>query len=197
VPSSRPELAGLTLAGKPDPWEALGFAITDGAIHVDGIRLEFGPEGAGIAGWSLTNTDCTDLDGLKTTPVEEERQGSAEHPNGVTAIDHVVAVTDDLDRTVGALKDAGLDHRRTRDAGDDYRQAFFVMGPCLLELGGDHDPPVRFWGMTFVVEDIDAFAERYADALGDVKDAVQPGRRIVTVRRQAGLGFPVALITPR
>jgi hypothetical protein len=29
-----------------------------------------------------------------------------------------------------------------------------------------------------------------------VKDAVQPGRRIATVRKQAGLGLPVALITP-
>jgi hypothetical protein len=28
-----------------------------------------------------------------------------------------------------------------------------------------------------------------------VKDAVQPGRRIATVRREAGLGLPVALIS--
>jgi hypothetical protein len=33
--------------------------------------------------------------------------------------------------------------------------------------------------------------------LGDIRDAVQPGRRIATVRREAGLGVPVALMTPR
>jgi hypothetical protein len=33
------------------------------------------------------------------------------------------------------------------------------------------------------------------EKLGEVHDAVQPGRRIATVRREAGLGVPVALIT--
>ena len=97
------------------------------------------------------------------------------------------------------LRAAGLDYRHTRDAGDGLRQAFFVLGPCLLELGGPapvEDAP-RLWGMTLVVDDIDAAAARLGDLLGQVKDAVQPGRRIATVRREAGLGAPIALITPR
>ena len=31
---------------------------------------------------------------------------------------------------------------------------------------------------------------------GEVRDAVQPGRRIATLRRSAGLAIPVALMTP-
>lgn len=34
------------------------------------------------------------------------------------------------------------------------------------------------------------------DRVGEIRDAVQPGRRIATLRRSAGLGMPVAVITP-
>jgi hypothetical protein len=47
------------------------------------------------------------------------------------------------------------------------------------------------------VADLDAAAERLGDRLGRARDAVQRGRRIATVRPEAGLGPPVALITPR
>ena len=81
------------------------------------------------------------------------------HPLGALAVDHVVALTPDLDRTAGKLRAAGLDYRSTRDAGDGFRQAFFVLGPCLLELGGPADQPgPGLWGLTLVVEDLDAAA---------------------------------------
>jgi hypothetical protein len=56
---------------------------------------------------------------------------------------------------------------------------------------------VRFWGLTLVVDDLDAAAARLGDRVGPVKDAVQKGRRIATLRREAGLGVPVALMSPR
>jgi hypothetical protein len=95
------------------------------------------------------------------------------------------------------LRSAGLDYRRTRSADDGFRQAFFVMGPCLLELGGPAEGEVRFWGLTLIVSDIEAAAAELGDRLGPVKDAVQPGRRIATVRASAGLSVPLALMTPR
>jgi hypothetical protein len=55
----------------------------------------------------------------------------------------------------------------------------------------------RLWGLVVVVADLDAAAEALGDRLGAVKDAVQPGRRIATVRREAGLSTPLALMTPR
>src|SRR5687768_6999552 len=166
VPSSRRELTGLTLGGSPEPWERFGFRGVAGEIHVDGVTLRFDGAAEGIAAW--------EIDG--------ERGRSDEHPNGVTGIDHVVLLTRDLDAKVAELVEVGFDHRRT-----DPPRAFFVLGPCLLELvQGDRE---GFWGITFVAPDVDRF--------GHAKDAVQPGRRITTVRGEAGLGLPVALITPR
>lgn len=194
APSSRPSLAELLLGGPAEPWERLGLTVSDGAIPIGGVALRFGAEGTGIQSWGL--------EGATTTPLPEHAVRTTapvpvDHPLGVTAIDHVVALTGDLDAAVDELVAAGLDHRRTREAGEGRRQAFFLLGPCLLELVGPLDGPTRFWGLTLVVEDLDAAAERLGDLLGPVKDAVQPGRRIATIRREAGLGLPVALMTPR
>ena len=50
----------------------------------------------------------------------------------------------------------------------------------------------RFWGLTVAVPDVDALAGLL---LGEVRDAAQPGRRIATVRRDAGLAIALALIS--
>ena len=194
----RPELDEILIAGPPDAWAALGLTVEDGVAAIGGVRLRFGAAGEGIAGWTLRGLDeGAELDGLPTGVSHASPPAAVDHPLRMTAVDHVVAFTPDVDRTVAALCAAGLDHRATRDAGGGRRQAFFVLGPCLLELGGPVEGKVHFWGLTLVVDDIDAAAERLGDRLGRVKEAVQPGRRIATVRPEAGLGVPVALMTPR
>ena len=135
-----------------------------------------------------------DLDGLPTSPPVGDGPDTATHPNGAIAVDHLVALTPDFDRTVSRLVDAGLDYRRTREAGEGFRQAFFVVGPCLLELGGPASGDVRFWGLTLVVADLDSAASLLG---ARAKDAVQPGRRIATVPADAGISVPLALMTPR
>lgn len=195
---SRVEVDEILIADPPEAWEALGFAVMDGVVALGGVRLRLGAAGTGIAGWSLRGLAAgEDLDGLPTSLSDTSPPAAVEHPNGAIGVDHVVALTPDFDRTVAKLRAAGLDWRRNRDAGDGRRQAFFVMGPCLLELAGPAEGDVRFWGLTLVVDDLDAAAERLGDRLGRIKDAVQPGRRIATVRREAGLGVPVALMTSR
>ena len=81
------------------------------------------------------------------------------------------------------------------------RQGFFLVEDLLVEVveaaNADDDAPARFWGITAVVTDIDHAANLLGDKLGRVKDAVQPGRRIATVRPEASGGLPLALITPR
>ena len=78
------------------------------------------------------------------------------------------------------------------------------MGQPILEViehppgtpaAEDREAPARFWGLAFVVEDLDASARVLGPLLGEVRDAIQPGRRIGTVRREAGLGLPVALMS--
>jgi hypothetical protein len=194
----RPEIDSIVLADPPHVWQRLGFTVTkQNEIALGGVRISLGADGEGMVGWSFRNLEHRDLDGLGACPSSSPPPAPVEHPNTASAVDHVVALTPDFDRTVRKFREAGLDFRRTRDAGDGARQAFFVLGPCLLELGGPADGDVRFWGLTIVVDDLDAAADRLGDRLGRVKDAVQPGRRIATVRPEAGLGVPVAFMSPR
>lgn len=191
------ELQGLRIADDPAAWEALGFAVRDARCDVGGVRIELAgaAAGEGILGWSVEGLASQVLPAVTVA-----RGGSDAHPNGVTAVDHVVAFTGDMDATLGALTADGLEPRRIRAVpGGGLRQAFFVLGTALLELGGpaDGEEGARFWGVTLVASDLDALADRLGPLLGTVRDAVQPGRRIATLRREAGLSAPLAFITPR
>jgi hypothetical protein len=113
-------------------------------------------------------------------------------------------LTPRLERTIEELEDTGIELRRIREGETgmgNFRQAFFRVGRPILEVvestDMDEGDAARFWGITFTTADIDAAAELLGDKLGRVKDAVQPGRRIATVRKEAGLGLPVALISPK
>ena len=147
----------------------------------------------------MRGLDDGDVDGLRTLGSDAPPREAAGGP--YVAVDHVVAATPDRERTMDALAAAGLEARRVRDAGPSARQAFFIVGDALLEVVGprvaDGDGPASFWGVTLVVEDVDAAAARLGDLAGGPREAVQPGRRIVTVRREAGLGTAVALMSPR
>ena len=201
----------LTVADSPDAWRDCGFEV-DGDVCVVGetrIRLAGSDTAKGLTGWSLRGIEIAELDGLPTARSDRPPPGEAPaHPNGVTALDHVVAISSDLDRTVAALCDGGLDLRRIREeptpAGAP-RQAFFRLGGVILEVvqappeaiertGGDR--PAFFWGLALVAPDLDATVASLGDRVGEVRDAVQPGRRIATLRRSAGLALPIALITP-
>jgi len=206
-----PALDELTVTGTPDAWAKLGFAL-DGDTCVVGdvrIRLADSDAGTGLVGWSLREVGSTELDGLPTA--QSNRPPPCEqpvHPNGVSGLDHVVAITPALDRTVAVLKEAGLDLRRIREeptpAGAP-RQAFFRLGPTILEVvqepaeateraGGDR--PAFFWGLALISSDLDATVAGLGDRVSEIRPAVQPGRRIATLRRSAGLTVPVALMTP-
>lgn len=169
-----------------------------------GVRLLFEGEraGKGILGWSVRDLAGTELDGLPTehSSAAPPARG-ARQPNGVVAIDHVVAFTPDLERTTKALRTAGLDFRRLREAptpSGGGHQAFFRMGELVLEVvHGGREGPARLWGISFLTEDMDATAARLDDLLGEPRDAVQPGRRIATARPEANLGLAVAFMTAR
>jgi hypothetical protein len=206
-------LDALTVADRPEAWSALGFAVEGDACVVGGARIRLaGPDaGRGVSGWSLRGLETTELDGLPTERSDAEPPAeSAAHPNGIAALDHVVAISPELDRTVAVLERAGLDLRRIREeptpAGAP-RQAFFRLGVTILEVvqepaevserAGGSDRPAFFWGLAFVAPDLDATVAGLGDRVSEIRPAVQPGRRIATLRRSAGLSVPVALITPR
>jgi hypothetical protein len=206
-----PTIDELTVADAPDAWSALGFEL-DGDTCVVGdlrIRLVGIDAGRGLLGWSLREIETTELDGLSTTRSDRQPPGEgAAHSNGVTALDHVVAITPALDRTVAALRGGGLDLRRIREeptpAGAP-RQAFFRLGSTILEVVQEPveaieragaDRPAFFWGLAFIAPDLDATVAGLGDRVSEIRPAVQPGRRIATLRRAAGLAVPIALMTP-
>jgi hypothetical protein len=203
----------LVVADDAQRWRALGFAVDADSTVIGSVRLRLaGREaGHGLLRWSLRGASCTDLDGIPTSVSRADPPvDPAPHPNGVVAIDHVVAFSPQLDRTVGALRSAGLDLRRIREeptpAGAP-RQAFFRLGAEILEViqlprerleaAGGPDAPARLWGLALIAADIDATVVRLAPHVGEAHDAVQEGRRIATLRRSAGLAVPVALMTRR
>lgn len=192
-------LAGLRVADDPATWEGLGFAVSEDRLVVGGVTIELAGSdaGEGLVGWSVDGLDSSVLPAVavREAPAEDVR-----HPNGVVGVDHVVAFTGDMEATMAALAADGLAARRVREVpGGSMRQAFYVLGTALLELGGpvEGERGARFWGITLVASDLDALAERLGPLLGSVRDAVQPGRRIATLRREAGSSVPLAFITPR
>ena len=199
------ELAALLIGDDATTWRNLGFTVesdSDGdAVHVSGVRHVLGGEQRGIRDWSLRGVDAEEIDGLRLgLPVRDARP-TPKHDNGVISLDHVVVASPDLPRTIAALEAAGLELRRTRDAGQGQygvpmKQAFFKLGEVILELAGPTEPqgdtPPRFFGLAWTVADLDATAEFFGERLHRAKDAVQPGRRIATLDKPLG-GSSVAM----
>jgi hypothetical protein len=205
----------IVLADEPGHWERLGFAVEGDLLTLGTIRLRLAGRGAGkgIVGWSLRGAATISLDGLPTKASKSSSRESAgepahEHPNGVSAIDHVVAFSPQLDRTTDALRAAGLDLRRVREeptpAGAP-RQAFFRLGEAILEVvqipaggltrAGGENAPTRFWGLALIAGDLERSVAALGEHASEIRAAVQPGRQIATLRRSAGLTVPVALMS--
>jgi hypothetical protein len=204
--SEAPALARLAIAGDPAPWAALGFAVDGASCRIGATRLDFEPGDGGIVRWTLAGGGKGDVDGLATRWVAPEQEPAAPappHPNGATQLDHVVVMTPDVGRTTAALERIGLRCRRVREGdamGRPVRQAFFRAGEVIVEVVGPPEPagdgPAAFWGLVAVVEDLDACVRRLGKLVGAARDAVQPGRRIATVRRESGVSVALALMSP-
>jgi hypothetical protein len=141
------------------------------------------------------------VDGLTTEVVAPAGPVYADHRVGASGLDHVVVLTSDLERTSEAITAAtGCELKRIREVGA-MRQGFHRIGRGgliveLVERPDLPDGPASFWGLVVIVDDIDAACELIGpDRISAPKDAVQPGRRIATVRADVGLGLPLALMT--
>lgn len=110
-------------------------------------------------------------------------------------IDHVVLLVPSLDRAIGTLDRVGLAPRLTMPVGG-RPAAFFRIGPVLEVI----ESPVRqasLYGIAVTADEpIDSLAIAWRSrglVIGDVKPAIQPGRRIFTVH-DLDAGF--AVMTP-
>lgn len=170
------------LIALPDPaamWTSRGFSLDgEGRFTVGGIGLRAG------AGELALHAALTP--GAAGLPIYEDAAaaGPSEHPNGAVSIDHLVVLTAELARTSAELVEAGAQLRR-----EEGRMSFLRAGPLILEVVQVDGRTTSFWGLTFTVPTLPD-----GEGYGSARDAVQPGRRIVTSR---GGRTAVAFITPR
>ncbi len=205
-----PTVDELVVGDDPGLWRDAGFAVDADAIcRIGAVRVRLAGRGVGkgLRTWSLRDLPGPPgvIDGVTTLAGDQPPAIPADHPNGALAIDHVVLMSPDGERTAAEVSAVtGVAVRRTRDTDTDgapMRQWFFRLGEVVLELVGPQEPagngPARFFGLALTVADIDALPDRYREHLGRVKEAVQPGRRITTLRHwDLGLSVPIAFMSP-
>jgi len=200
----------LDVAGDRDAWRSIGLVVdADGLSPLMGTSVRIVDVGVdderGIVGWTLSGVedtlDGTDVDGLRTRVTDSRDPIFAAHELGASGLDHVVVMTPELERTSQAIEGAtGCELKRVREVGP-MRQGFHRIGRggLIVELVSRPEipsGPARFWGLVLNVDDLDAACARIgSDRVSAPRDAVQPGRRIATIREDAGLGLPVALMT--
>ena len=204
------EIAWLEIADPPDLWREIGYVVDDdGRCIIGGVEHRLlGPDaGSGMTGWVVSGIDPSikEIDGIPTKVIDlYETPPTPNHPNGVFRIDHLVVGTSSTPRTVQALTAVGLSQRggrSTNSAGDNVDMTFFWVGDTLLELAGPamSDPagkPASFRGIAYSTDDLDATVNLLAHRSTTPVDAVQPGRRIAALNKDARSSVPMAFMTP-
>ncbi|HVX16417.1 MAG TPA: hypothetical protein VHA73_00150 [Acidimicrobiales bacterium] len=212
-----PTIDALTIADDAEDWRTAGFTVDDdGTCRIGTVRLELvGRDGSngkrGIRRWSLRDAPrvtggalITDLDGIRTTTSKRLPPEPAQHPNGSQRLDHLVITSADGATTAAAFEAGGWPLRRVRDADNfsiPMQQRFFRAGEVILELVAPttptHDRPTRLYGLAMVVADLEATARALGGLCNPIKDAVQPGRQLATLRtRDLDLSVPIIFMTP-
>ena len=206
----RPTIDEIVVGDDPASWRDAGFTVDpDGTCRIGTVRVRLvgRDDGKRIRDWSLRDlrgaVASRDLDGLPTRASSAPSSEPAVHANGVELIDHIVLASPDPARTTAAFENVGLAALRTRPTdtyGAPMVQTFFRTGEVIVELIGPQEPsgdgPTGFFGLAHTVADIDATAALLGEHVGAVKDAVQPGRRIVTLRhRDLDVSVPTAFLS--
>jgi hypothetical protein len=202
-------LLELICGDDPAAWRRLGFSVAGPGVRIGPVLVRIDGTGGGLRGWVLGGAGPDRVDGIPTSWSSPDPDAEvAEHPNGADGLDHVVVFTDSRDRTVAALVAAGGDLRRAGGPPElPAPMAFVRMGGVIVEVAENPEARgARLWGLVAVVPDVDRLARDleppmlgggYRGAVGTPRDAVQPGRRIVTAVAGDGLDTAVAFMTPR
>lgn len=198
-------LTTIVVGGPPRPWADLGIAIDPHAeveveVTIAGLRLIIDPTfSRGMISWGGENVTVSDIDGIPTMATDAP---DGDTPGGLLSVlawDHIVVMTNDLTRTCAAIEAATHSPlKRIREAGA-IRQGFHRWGRTIVEVVESSqvtDEQAHLWGLVWTVDDLDLEIARLGpELISQPKSAVQPGRRIATLRATAGLGVPVALMS--
>ena len=213
-------VVAITVGGRAAPWHDIGIvsgllgdvrlnideSLPVGLHHLDLVGCP--TRASHIAGLPVVHVD--DAQALDTqvvgTQVVETVAPSNAAPQFVlhiVGLDHVVVLADDVRATCDEIAaQSGAPLKRVKE-GDRGVQGFHRWGSVILEVverrlvaPSDSATTAAYWGLVVVVDQIDEVATHLGpDVIGAPKPAVQPGRRIATVRSGAGLGVPLALMS--
>jgi len=197
------QLSELWFPDDASAWTACGFRVANDRFSIGQTTVHLDSNTPTLSA-SIEGIDV--LDGLalrSASPAGDERaEDGVAHPITAFAIDHVVVRTPAPDRTTAAFEAAGLDARKVRlieTPKGAHRQTFFWLGDVVCEVVGpdsaDSDEPSSWWGWALSVADLESAVELLGDNTTPIKDAVQPGRRVATVRH-GELTTPTLLISP-
>ena len=192
------------------PWERIGFQIvtenSTQSIHIGKTKMCFEKIDAveGIASVHVEGIK-KNVDSLKFNPtiLSTSEIEASFHPNRIERIDHLVVTTPDSDKTTKELVEAGITLSGVRIFGNSpnqTRQSFFWLGDVILELVGPHQVAEPgnplFWGLALVSSDIKETVNYLEDLCTPLKDAIQPGRQITTVKtRDLSIGVSIAIMS--
>lgn len=203
--SASHQLLDIRVGDDAQAWTDAGFTVVGHRLTIGGTTLSLSGSdaGRGILSVAIDDVSPGALAGFAVHE-SEAAPAAATHPNAVVAIDHLVVMTPDCDRTTEELGAAGLEARRVRTfemGARQQRQTFFWLGDVILELVGEDnahgDGPASLWGLALTTSDIDATAAHLGDRCSPPKDAVQRGRRITTIKtRDIGVSTALAVLSP-
>lgn len=187
-------LSLLRVADDASSWDRAGFTVSDARVVIAGITIQLAgsDSGRGLTGWAFDGRPGGDsIDGIDVVDPPRLDPLAVEHRNGIVGIDHVVVMTGDVDRTLGALAVVGSEERRRRQVvlgGTPSLQVFCWSGEVILEIVGPAEATggaASLWGVTLVADDLDATAAALGDLCSPARPAVQPGRRIASINRRS------------
>ena len=193
----------LIIGGSPSPWVLAGLSPQGSPVgslaSTSNATLVWPTEElpSGVLEIAFDGVQPgADLDGIECAEFVSIPDG---FKSSDSLIDHVVLLTNSLDRTCEAVTEVtGCPLKRVREVGQ-IRQGFHRVGEggVILEVVERADVlRTSLWGLVIATPSFDDLLHLAGDLVSEPRDAVQPGRRISTVKAGAGLGIPVALMTP-
>ena len=203
-------VVAITVGGRAAPWYDIGIVsglLGDVRLNID-ESLPVGLHHLDLVGCP---TRASHIAGLPVVHVDDAQVVDTVAPSNaapqfvlhIVGVDHVVVLADDVRATCNEIAaQSGAPLKRVKE-GDRGVQGFHRWGSVILEVverrlvaPSDSATTAAYWGLVVVVDQINEVATHLGpDVIGAPKPAVQPGRRIATVRSGAGLGVPLALMS--
>ena len=203
-------VVAITVGGRAAPWHDIGIVsglLGDVRLNID-ESLPAGLHHLDLIGCPTCTSHIAGLpvvhvDGAQVVDTAAPSNASPQFALHIVGVDHVVVLADDVRATCSEIEQqSGAPLKRVKE-GDRGVQGFHRWGSVILEVverrlvaPTDSATTASYWGLVVVVDQIDEVATHLGpDVIGAPKPAVQPGRRIATVRSGAGLGVPLALMS--